>query len=55
MSHGDHGERMMDPNKMELGQTSGFLWLRHEEEVLMVLHRSADEYVEAHACSPLEM
>jgi hypothetical protein len=55
MSCCDHDEKKMDPNKMELGQTSGFLWLRHEEEVLVVHHRSADEYEEAHACSPSEM
>jgi hypothetical protein len=48
-------EKMMDPNKMELGQTSSFLWLQHEEEVLVVHHRSVDEYEEAHACTPSEM
>jgi hypothetical protein len=45
---------MMDPNKMELGQTPGFLWCRHEEEVPAVHRRSADECEEAHACSPWE-
>jgi hypothetical protein len=48
-------DEKMYPNKMELGQTSGFLWLRHEEEVLVVHRQSADEYKEAHACSPSEM
>jgi hypothetical protein len=52
MSHGDHGEKMMDPNKMELGQTSDFLWHRHEEEGRAVHHQTEDKGEVLHACSP---
>jgi hypothetical protein len=36
----------MDPNKMELDQTSGSLLHRHEEEERAVHHRTEDEGVE---------